>query len=72
MLDLLPGQDGEALKAWLREHPRIEGITRKRWVAFTEAAAEARQVVGRWPGHLPVGNMVRLSYNSSRMSTRAK
>jgi transposase len=52
VLDLLPGRDGEALKAWLREHPGVEVITRDRWVAFTQAAAaaapRARQVADRF------------------------
>jgi transposase len=52
VLDLLPGRDSEILKAWLREHPRIEVITRDRWVAFAQAAAEAapqaRQVADRF------------------------
>ena len=52
VLDLLPGRDGEALKAWLREHPGVELITRDRWAAFAQAAAEAapqaRQVADRF------------------------
>lgn len=52
VLDLLPGRDGEVLKAWLHEHPGIEVITRDRWVAFTQAAAQAapqaRQVADRF------------------------
>jgi len=52
VLDLLPGRDGETLKAWLREHPGLEVITRDRWLAFTQAAAEvapqARQVADRF------------------------
>jgi len=52
VLDLLPGRDGEALKAWLKEHPGVEVITRDRWAAFTQAAAEAapqaKQVADRW------------------------
>src|SRR5262249_32317909 len=51
-LDLLPGRDGETLKAWLREHPGVEVITRDRWVAFAQAVAEAapqaRQVADRF------------------------
>ena len=52
VLDLLPGRDGEALKAWLRRHPGVEVITRDRWLAFAQAAAEAapqaRQVADRF------------------------
>ena len=52
VLDLLPGRDGEALKAWLREHPGVEVVTRDRWAAFAQAAAEAapqaRQVADRF------------------------
>jgi transposase len=31
VLDILPGRDGEALKAWLKERPGVEIITRDRW-----------------------------------------
>lgn len=52
VLDLLPGRDGAALKAWLRDHPGVEVITRDRWAAFAQAAAEgapqAKQVADRW------------------------
>lgn len=52
VLDLLPGRDGAALKAWLKEHPGVEVITRDRWAAFTQAATEAapqaKQVADRW------------------------
>jgi transposase len=52
VLDLLPGRDGAALQAWLRDHPGVELITRDRWAAFAEAAAsgapQARQVADRW------------------------
>ena len=52
VLDLLPGRDGEALKAWFREHPGVEVVTRDRWAAFAQAAAEAapqaHQVVDRF------------------------
>ncbi len=52
VLDLLPRRDGEALKAWLREHPGVEVITRDRWAAYAQAAAEAvpqvRQVADRF------------------------
>ena len=52
VLDLLPGRDGVALKAWLLEHPGVELITRDRWPAFAIAAAEAapqaQQVADRW------------------------
>jgi transposase len=52
VIDLLPGRDGEALKAWLKEHPGVEVITRDRWAAFAqaarEAAPEAKQAADRW------------------------
>ena len=52
VLDLLPGRDGAALKIWLKEHPSVEVITRDRWAAFAQAAAEAApqalQVADRW------------------------
>jgi transposase len=52
VLDILPGRDGEALKAWLREHPGVEVLTRDRWAAFAQAASEAapqaKQVADRW------------------------
>jgi hypothetical protein len=52
VIDILEGRDGEALKAWLKEHPGVEVITRDRWVAYAEAAAEAapqaKQVADRW------------------------
>lgn len=52
VVDLLPGRDGEALKAWLKGHPAVEVISRDRWAAYAQAAAEAapqaRQVADRW------------------------
>jgi transposase len=52
VIDLLPGRDGEALKAWLKEHPQVEVISRDRWAAYAQAAAEgapqAQQVADRW------------------------
>jgi transposase len=52
VLELLPGRDGAALKTWLKEHPGIEVVTRDRWAAFAQAAAEAapqaKQVADRW------------------------
>jgi transposase len=52
VIDLLPGRDGEALKTWLKAHPGVEVITRDRWAAFAQAAAEAapqaKQVADRW------------------------
>lgn len=41
VIDLLPGRDGEALAAWLRENPQVEVVTRDRWPAYTKAATEA-------------------------------
>lgn len=52
VIDLMLGRDGAALKAWLQAHPGVEVITRDRWAAFAQAAAEgapqARQVADRW------------------------
>jgi len=52
VLDILPGRDGQALKAWLKDHPGVEIITRDRWPAYAQAAAEgapqAKQVADRW------------------------
>jgi transposase len=52
VIELLPGRDGVALKTWLEKHPGVEVITRDRWAAFAQAAAEAapqaRQVADRW------------------------
>lgn len=52
VLDILPGRDGEALKAWLKDHPGVEVITRDRAAAYAQAAAEgapqAKQVADRW------------------------
>jgi transposase len=52
VIDLLPGRDGLALKAWLKEHASVEVITRDRWAPFAQAAAEAapqaQQVADRW------------------------
>ena len=52
VIDLLPGRDGEALAAWLRENPQVEVITRDRWAAYAEAAAaaapQATRVADRW------------------------
>jgi transposase len=52
VIDILPGRDGAALKAWLKDHPGVEVITRDRWAAYAQAATEgapqARQVADRW------------------------
>jgi transposase len=52
VLDLLPGRDGEALKAWLQAHPGVEVVSRDRWAAYaqavTAAAPQARQIADRW------------------------
>jgi transposase len=34
VIDILPGRDGAALAAWLKEHPTVEVITRDRWSAY--------------------------------------
>ena len=41
VIDLLPGRDGEALKAWLAANPQVQVITRDRWPAYIQAATEA-------------------------------
>ena len=52
VIDLFPGRDGEALKAWLAADPQVGVITRDRWPAYTQAASEpapqARQVADRF------------------------
>jgi transposase len=52
VIDLFPGRDGEALKAWLAAHPQVEVITRDRWPAYiqaaTTAAPQATQVADRF------------------------
>jgi transposase len=52
VIDLLPGRDGEALKAWLAANPHVEVITRDRWPAYiqaaTTAAPQAKQVADRF------------------------
>src|SRR5262249_30716511 len=40
VIDLLPGRDGVALKAWLQDHPGVEVISRDRWASYIEAATE--------------------------------
>jgi transposase len=39
--DIFEGRDGSALAAWLKEHPGVEVVTRDRWAAYAQAAAEA-------------------------------
>jgi DNA-binding NarL/FixJ family response regulator len=52
VIDLLPGRDGEALKAWLAANPQVQVITRDRWPAYiqaaTTAAPQAKQVADRF------------------------
>jgi transposase len=52
VIDILPGRDGSALAAWLKEHPGVEVITRDRWSAYAQAASDgapqALQVADRW------------------------
>jgi transposase len=52
VIDILPGRDGWALAAWLKDHPRVELITRDRAAAFAQAAREgapqAKQIADRW------------------------
>ena len=48
----MPGRDGTALEAWLKEHPGVEVVSRDRWAAFAQAATagapQAKQVADRW------------------------
>lgn len=52
VVDLLPDRDAETVKTWLNEHPGVELISRDRWSAYAQAAAdaapEAQQVADRW------------------------
>jgi Transposase/zinc-finger of transposase IS204/IS1001/IS1096/IS1165 len=52
VVDLLPDRDAETVKTWLKEHPGVELISRDRWSAYAQAAAdaapEAQQVADRW------------------------
>ena len=52
VIDILPRRDGPTLRAWLKEHPEIEVISRDRFQAFAQGAREgapqARQVADRW------------------------
>lgn len=52
LLALLDGRDGEALKAWLREHPKVSVIARDRASAYASAITEilpnAMQVADRF------------------------
>jgi DNA replication protein DnaC len=52
VLDILPGRDGTALTAWLKQHPSVQVISRDRWAAYAQAAQEgapqAQQVADRW------------------------
>src|SRR5262249_55551546 len=40
VIDILEGRDGGALKAWLKQHPGVEVITRDRWPAYAQAATD--------------------------------
>ena len=52
VIDLLPDRDAETVKTWLKEHPGVELVSRDRWSAYAQAAAEgglqAQQVADRW------------------------
>jgi Transposase/zinc-finger of transposase IS204/IS1001/IS1096/IS1165/Homeodomain-like domain len=52
VVDLLPDRDAETVKTWLNEHPGVELVSRDRWSAYAQAAAEAdakpQQVADRW------------------------
>ena len=39
--DLLPGRDGEAVKAWRAANPQVEVIPRDRWPSDIQAATSA-------------------------------
>jgi transposase len=38
VIDILEGRDGQALQAWLQDHPGVEVITRDRWAAYAQGA----------------------------------
>jgi transposase len=52
VIDLLPDRDAATVKRWLAEHPGVEVVSRDRWSAYAQAAAEAApqatQVADRW------------------------
>ena len=52
VVDLLPDRDAATVKAWLEAHPGVELVSRDRWSAYAQAAAEAtpdaHQVADRW------------------------
>ena len=52
VIDLLPDRDAETVKTWLKAHPGVELVSRDRWPAYAQAAAEAapeaQQVADRW------------------------
>ena len=52
VVDLLPDRDAETVKTWLNEHPGVGLVSRDRWSAYAQAAAEAdakpQQVADRW------------------------
>jgi transposase len=52
VIDLLPDRDQATAERWLREHPEVEVVSRDRWSAYAQAAANAApgatQVADRW------------------------
>jgi transposase len=52
VVDLLPDRDAATVRAWLVTHPGVELVSRDRWSAYAQAAAEAapkaQQVADRW------------------------
>jgi transposase len=52
VIDLLPDRDQATVERWLREHPEVEVVSRDRWSAYAQAAAnavpDAMQVADRW------------------------
>ena len=52
VVELLPGRDGVALKAWLQAHPQVRVVSRDRWPPFAQAVAaavpQAQHVADRW------------------------
>ena len=52
VIDLLPDRSSETLEVWLKQHPKIEVITRDRSLEYnkacTQSAPQAQQVLDKW------------------------